>query len=335
VKAIVGIRLLSAVFVAASISAFAQDVGTADASSAGPGSETAPSASREEYLLGPNDQIKVWALGVEEISDRPFRLDPAGFIDLPLIGRIQASGMSAGELKETLLTRLAKDVRHPQVSIEILDYGSQPVSVMGAVGSPGVHQLRGRKTLAEVVALAGGFRSDAGPVIKITRLLKWGTVPLGEAKVDASGEYSIGELSIRSLLDGENPAANILIRPSDVLTVPTAQMVYVIGEVRKPGKFPLVEQQNISVLEVLSMAEGFASTAAPASARILRTPPGATQPTETAVDLKKIMSGKAQNITLQANDILFVPSNSNKKAATKALDAIISTATGVVIFRRP
>jgi polysaccharide export outer membrane protein len=320
-------HLIGIVFLAlASTSALAQTVAEEAGSAV---------ASHEEYLLGPNDQVKIWALGLDEISEKSYRLDPAGYIDLPLVGRIQASGLSPADLKEDLLVRLARNVRQPQVSIEILDFGSQPVSVMGAVTTPGVHQLKGRKTLAEVVALVGGFRPDAGPFIKITRLLKWGSVPLPDAKVDASGEYSIGELRIKSLLDGENPAANILIRPSDVLTVPTAQMVYVIGEVRKPGKFPLVDQESISVLEALSMAEGLSTTASPANARILRTPPGATQPIETIVDLKKVMAAKGQNVTLQPNDILFIPSTANRKAATKALDAIITTATGVVIFRRP
>jgi len=327
-------QLFTVASFALSLPAFAQD-GDSEVAVNLAVADIPPPVEREEYLLGSNDQIKIWALGLDEVSERPYRVDPAGYIDLPLLGRIQAAGLSVADLKQELLIRLAKDVRQPQVSIELTDFGSQPVSVMGAVGSPGVHQLRGRKTLAEVVALAGGFRPEAGPVIKITRLLKWGRIPLPEARLDPTGEYSIGELSIKTLLDGENPTANILVRPSDVLTVPTAQMVYVIGEVRKPGKYALSERQTISVLEALSMAEGFASTAAPASARILRTPPGASQLSETTVDLKKIMAGKGQNITLQANDILFIPSNANRKAATKALDAIITTATGIAIFRRP
>lgn len=295
----------------------------------------ASSIAREEYLLGPNDQIKLWTLGLEEISERPYRLDPAGYIDLPLLGRIPAAGLSSGELKENLLVRLSRDVRNPQVSVEIIDFGSQPVSVMGAIGTPGVHQLRGRKTLAEVIAMAGGFRADAGPVIKITRAVKWGAIPLAGASVHRSGDYILAEINIKDLLDGQNPTSNILIRPDDVLTVPTAQSVYVIGEVRKPGKYALSERKTISVLEALSLAEGFGSTAAPGSARILHVPPGETQPTETEVDLKKIMSGKGQNATLEANDILFIPSSSNKKAANKALDAIMATIPGMMIFRRP
>jgi polysaccharide biosynthesis/export protein len=291
-------------------------------------------ASQEEYLLGPNDQIKIWALGLEEISERPYRLDPTGFIDIPLVGRVHAEGLSPTALKEDLLVRFSRDVRKPQVSVELIEFGSQPVSVMGAVGTPGVHQLHGRKTLAEVVALAGGFRADAGPVIRITRLARWGSIPLSGARKDDTGGYILAELSIKELLAGTSPSTNILIRPNDVLTVPSAQAVYVIGEVRKPGKYSLSDRQDISVLEALSLAEGFGTTASPGSARILRIPPGETQPHETAVDLKKVMAGKAKNITLEPNDILFIPSSANKKAAAKALDAILATTTGMMIFRR-
>jgi protein involved in polysaccharide export with SLBB domain len=115
------------------------------------------------YTLGPDDQVKIWALGIEEIADKPVRIGPSGDLDLPLIGKVHALGLTVEQLKTELVQRFSKEVLKPQVSIEIVDFGSQPVSVMGAVNHPGVHQLRGGKTLMEVVSMADGLRSDAGP----------------------------------------------------------------------------------------------------------------------------------------------------------------------------
>src|SRR6266849_7019117 len=93
-------------------------------------------AQREQqshYVLGPDDQVKVWVLGVEEISDKPLRIDPGGDIELPLIGEIHAGGLTLEQLRAELTQRFSKEVLRPQVSVEIVDFCSQPVSVMGAV----------------------------------------------------------------------------------------------------------------------------------------------------------------------------------------------------------
>ena len=99
-----------------------------------------------------------------------------------------------------LVERLAKSLLHPQVSVEMVDFGSQPVSVMGAVNHPGVHQLGGRKTLAEVLALAGGTRPDAGPHVTISRQIRYGPIPLRSAKPDPTGDFSVAEVEIKELL---------------------------------------------------------------------------------------------------------------------------------------
>jgi len=290
---------------------------------------------QSQYVLGPDDQVKVWVLGVEEISDKPLRIDPSGDIDLPLIGQIHAGGLTLEELRAELTQRFSKEVLKPQVSVEIADFGSQPVSVMGAVNHPGVHQLRGRKTLMEVISMADGLRQDAGPRIKISREIQYGPVPLGTAKTDATGQFSVAEVAVKDLLAGTNPTENILIFPHDVVTVPGAEAVYVIGEVRKPGEVGLKGNATISVLQALSSAEGFGLTPAPQAAKIIRSVPGTTERTEIPVDLKKVIAGKAEDIAMRPNDILVVPPSGPKKAAARAVEAAIQTATGIVIWRHP
>ncbi len=109
------------------------------------------------YVLGPGDEVALWALGAEEISAHPIRVDPSGFIDVPLIGHFQAGGLTVEQLREELTRRLQAQIRRPQVSISITEFRSQPVSVLGAVNKPGTYQLQGQKTLLEALSLAEGF----------------------------------------------------------------------------------------------------------------------------------------------------------------------------------
>ena len=285
------------------------------------------------YLLGPNDQIKIWALGVEELGDKPVRIDPNGDVDLPLVGRVHAAGLSTAELKSELTKRFSKDLLKPQVSVELVDFGSQPVSVMGAVNHPGVHQLEGRKTLMEAISLADGLRQDAGPRVNISRQIQYGTIPLPNAKLDSSGKFSVADVGVKDLLSGTHPAENIPIFPNDVITVPPAERVFVIGEVKKPGEITL-KGDGLSVLQAVSTAEGLGSTAAGQKSKIVRITPGTSERKDIPVDVNKILAGQSEDIALRPNDILVVPSSIPKKAAARALEAAIQTVTGIAIWGR-
>lgn len=291
-------------------------------------------AQAEQYVLGPDDQIKIWALGVDEISDKPVRIDSSGEVALPIAGRVHAGGLAVEQLSHVLEERLAKEVRKPEVSVEIVEYGSQPVTLLGAVNHPGVLQLSGRKTVEEVLSMAGGLQANAGPYVKIARESRWGKIPLASAQADASGTFTVATLRVEDLLSATNPTNNILIRPHDTITVPTAEMVYVVGAVKKPGPFPLNERESVSVLQALSMAEGLGPAPKPQASKILRMVPGSNERKEIPVDVKKIMSGKGEDIALRANDILFIPDSMAKKAASRAAEAAVATATGVVIWGR-
>jgi len=287
------------------------------------------------YALGPDDQLKIWALGVEEIADKPVRVDPSGDIDLPLAGKVHAGGLTVDQLKAKLIEAFAKGVLRPEVSVEIVEFGSQPVSIMGAVNQPGVHQLRGRKSLVEVLSLANGFRPDAGGRVHISRQIQFGEIPLRTAKLDSTGQFQVADVSVKDLLSGTRPAENILIRPHDVITVPSTEFVYVIGEVHKPGEVPIKDRGTISVLQALSSAEGFGPIPAPQNAKIVRIAEGTDERIEIPIDLKKLLAGQGEDIAMRPYDILVVPINGPKKAAMRATEAAIQMATGVVIWRRP
>ena len=293
-----------------------------------------PTGDPSTHLLGPEDQIVIHALHAQEISEKPIRVDPVGDIRLPLIGQVHAAGLTLGQLQQELATRLKVHVQRPEVSVEIVEHKSQPVSVVGAVKNPGVYQLQGSKTLIEMISAAGGADPDAGSLVKITRRREWGSIPLPGARLDDSGEFMVGQVNLQSLIAASNPVENLAIYPHDVVSVPRAKLVYAIGEVHKSGGFVLREEETISVLQVLSLAEGLQQTAAREHAKILRAVPGSRQRVELTVNLKQIISGKAEDIALRPNDILFVPNSAARSAALRTLEAAIQMGTGVVIWRR-
>ena len=131
---------------------------------------------RANYLLGPDDQISVRIMEAQELADKPLRIDAGGFVELPLAGRVHAAGLTAEQLQGELRKRLETYIREPHVVVSIEEFRSQPVSVIGAVTNPGVVQLSGRKTLAEVLSMVGGLKPEAGNAVKITRRLEQGRI---------------------------------------------------------------------------------------------------------------------------------------------------------------
>ncbi len=299
---------------------------------------SAPPAQQEDYrstyVLGPDDQITIRVLDVDEIGSTPMRIDSAGNIRLPYVGRMHAAGLTVEQLQAEVTARLKTYMHEPDATVAITEFRSQPVSVLGAVRNPGVHQLQGRKTLVEILSLAGGLDPAAGPTVRITRRLEWGKVPLRNAWDDPTGQFSVAHVSVKAILEAENPEENILIRPYDVISVPRAEMVYVTGQVMRAGGFVLNERESMSVLEALALAGGADRFAAPQHSRILRRSSAGQDRTEIAVDLKKVIEGKAEDIALRPDDILFVPDNVSKRASVRAMEAAIQAATGVLIWRR-
>jgi polysaccharide export outer membrane protein len=292
------------------------------------------SAAQPQYVLGPGDQILIRAIDIDEISDKPVRIETSGLINLPMAGRLKAGGLTVEQLETELVKRLKTYVQDPQVTVAITEFRSQPVSVLGSVDKPGVHQLQGRKTLFEVLSLAGGLKPDAGHSIKITRGKDYGRIPLSNAQDDSTGRYSVASVAVKSVIEARNPRENIPIMPNDVISVPRAEMVYVVGAVKKSGGFILNDRENITVLQAISLAEGADRNAATKQAKILRIAAGQTTRLEIPVNVKEILAGRAADVSMSADDILFVPSSAARSAGMRAAEAAIQVATGVVIWRR-
>jgi polysaccharide export outer membrane protein len=286
------------------------------------------------YMLGPDDQISIRVLDADEISPQPVRIDAQGNISLPLAGRVPVAGLTVEQLEAEITKRLKNYLLKPTVSVTITEFRSQPISILGAVNRPGVHQLQGHKNLFEALALAEGLRTDAGGEIVITRRKEWGVIPLPGAVEEEGGAFSVAKVSVKSVMGAKNPNQNIDMRPNDVISVPKAEMIYVVGSVRRPGGFVLSEKETLSVLQALSLAEGLDRAAAAKNATILRAVPGSTQHSELPVNVQKILTGKSADMPLQANDVLFIPNNTAKSVALRSVDALVQTGSGVIVYRR-
>jgi polysaccharide export outer membrane protein len=279
------------------------------------------------YILGPNDQITVSVVELPEFSARPYRIDDDGTVSLPLLGRVQAGGLTLVQFEANLRKALEAQVRTPHITANVSETRTQPVSVMGAVNTPGTQQIQGSRTLFDVLAAAGGLKPEAGDTVTVTH-----HVPEGSLNVPEDAERST-ELKVRDVVELRDPKANILIRPYDQVMVSKAPVLYVIGNVHKPGGFTLERGKSVSALEALSFAEGLAPNASPGGARILRKESDAGARKDIPVNLKQILAGKGKDVQLYPNDILYVPDNTTQRVTTKILETTLATISGVIIWR--
>ncbi len=287
------------------------------ATAADPGwSRTSEAGVSGEYRCGPGDRLRIDVFEVEDLSGEAM-VAANGSIRMPLLGAVEAGGLTPSQI-ETRLTGLYAEglLRDPQIQVSVLDYGSQPVSVIGAVHSPGIYQLRGRRRLLDVLALAGGFSERVGEVVTIS----------------SPGDGAERQVALKPLLAGRAPELNLWVEPHDAIQVEAASLVYVLGSVGRPGGFPIENQERLTALQALSLAEGADGAAALKRARLIRR--ANDHRIEIEVNLARVLAGKDEDPTLAPNDILFVPASGAKTALHRGAEAVVQMATGVVIWRR-
>lgn len=317
-----------------------------------PGAVPAP----HEYRIGAEDLLDISVFEAPELN-RSLRVSASGEISLPLLGAVQAAGLTPRELEFVLQELFRRTyLNDPHVGVFVREMQSHPVSVFGAVKKPGVFQIRGTKTLLEMLSMAEGLAEDAGDTVLVMRgaglrglaeqndphpapdppdASQAGQAP-GETalsrKEPAGGDTS--EINLKNLLESGDARYNIPIYPGDIIKVTRAGVVYVVGEVNKPGGFVLKSNENISVLQAVALGEGLTRTAAKSQARIIRTDERSGARTEIALDLGKILAGKAPDPLLRPKDIVFVPNSAARSALFRGLEVALQTVSGVVVFRR-
>jgi polysaccharide export outer membrane protein len=270
---------------------------------------------RPNYVLGVNDQILIRAFEVDEINEKPFRIEPDGTITLPVIGQIKAAGLTVQELETDLVSRLKTYYKNPQVTIVIIQFRTEPVFFVGAFQKPGIYPLEGRRTLVEMLSSVGGLQPYASRRIKLTRRSESGTIPLPNAVENSEANVSTVEISMGSLRENVNPAEDISLEPYDVISVERAELVYIQGELGHTGAFELGERESISVLQVITLAGGLTRDADPEKARILRPVLTTSRRAEIPINLKSVLSARTNDYPLLPNDVLYVPRTKSRKQA--------------------
>ena len=216
---------------------------------------------------------------------------------MPLIGYVRLAGLSTSEAEAAIEAQLRQNkiVNDPQVSIYAKDFTSSGISVAGEVVKPGFYSAVGPHRLFDVLQLAGGTTDKASNKVTISH----------REQADAT------TVSI-SKNPAEMAASNVDLQPGDTVVVPRAGMVYVLGEISRPGGYVLNSNGGITVLQVIAAAGGPTHIAAYGKTTILHRTPTGLQ--EQKVDLKKLLRGKVPDIAVQADDILFVPTSGFKSA---------------------
>jgi len=297
--------------------------GPAGTSQTPPSGELPPDIS-SNYTLGPNDQILIRAPGVEEINERPFRIDSEGYVSLPMIGRIRAAGLTVQQLVADVTNRLREFFVKPEVFINVTQFRGAPVFFVGMFQRPGIVTLQGQRTLLEMLAYMGGLQPNASRRIRIRRHLEYGPIPLPNAVEDTERKTSTVEISFASLRENVNPAEDIVLQPNDVVTVERAEPIYVAGEVARPGPVELGERDYLTVTQVLTMSGGFTRDAKRADVRVLRPIIDTNRRAEIPIDLTGIYEGRVNDFPLLPNDLLYVPHSSTRTILTGLVPIALS-----------
>jgi len=319
-------------------------------------SDQALATEAGEYRIGAHDLLEINVFEAPELN-RSLRVSAGGEISMPLLGSIQSAGLTAQDLEGALERRLHTYMKDPHVSVFVNTIESHPVSVVGAVKKPGVFQIRGPKTVLEMLSLAEGLGEDAGDEVLVMRGagLRFvadsargqnaaGSVPVtlpadpppprpsrSEA-ADESTSASTIHIKLQDLLESGDPQFNVAVFPGDIVKVKRAGAVYVVGDVKKPGGFPVKNDREMSVLKAIALAEGLTTTSAKSRTKIIRTDEKTGERLEIPIDLGKIFAGKVADPPLKPSDIVFVPNSSGKSVFYRGTEAAIATATGFIIF---
>jgi len=280
--------------------------------------------------IGVDDLISISVYDSPELS-RTVRVGADGQIRLPMLKRcLKAEGLLPGELENVIAEALRSEqlLVDPVVTVNVAEYRSRPISVAGAVRHPLTFQAFGGVTLLDAITRAEGLSPEAGPEILVSR-----------KQPDENGIAATltQRISVRALIDAADPELNLKLSGGEEIRVPEAGKVYIVGNVKKPGAFPVRDVGDTSVLKLLALAEGLTPFAAK-QAYVYRREAKTSAKNEIPIELRKIVDRKSPDVTLQPDDIFYIPDNRGQRLTVGALEKIAgfgaATASGVLIWRR-
>lgn len=271
-------------------------------------------ASAPSIDIGPGDTLEVTVFDIRELSGR-FRVSQKGQVDLPLIGKTRVAGLTADEAAAEIQARLKSGgfVLHPQVTVLISQYATQGADVMGEVNRPGIYPTLGSRRLLDMLTLAGGVNGSAGNLVTI---------------IHRKDPHHPVYLALAQTAAGLKLQANPVILPGDTIVVQKSGIVYILGDVSRPGGYLIDNNEPLSLLQALTLAGGSTSTSDVRDARLIRKLASGKE--EIKLNLKKIYLGKEADIAVNDGDILYVPSSNLKTFIYRGFTGIATTANTAV-----
>jgi polysaccharide export outer membrane protein len=303
------------------------------------GAAAAQTTVRDDYLIGEDDLLNVYILDVPELS-REYRVSSTGRVEIPLLkDPLLAAGMTLSQFSEELSKELksAGLVSDPHVNTSVNQSRLHAVAITGAVKRPQIYALLSETTLLDILSQAEGLADDAGNAAIVSR----GDIGMhalslkNKASTQGPAETTrTTSVDLKRLFESGDAGLNIAIYPGDRVTIPRAGVIYVVGAVNKPGGFTMrASSHGMTVLQAVALAENAKTTAHQDQTMIIRNdsraPEGRKQ---IPINLKKILQGKAPDPTLEAEDILFVPDSSGKRALHRGIEGILQVTTGAAIY---
>jgi polysaccharide export outer membrane protein len=265
--------------------------------------------------IGPGDDLDITVFGLPELSQHA-RVGNSGDVSLPLVGNLHLAGLSSDNAQMLIERRLTAGhfVNNPHVSVYVKEYTTEGISLMGEVSRPGVYSALGAQRLLDLIQTAGGLTSKAGRTVTVTHR-------------DDPKHPTTLTLTDDPAKTAEN---NIEILPGDAIAVSKAGIIYVVGEVNRPGGF-VMEDNKITASQVLAMAAGPTHTAALNGTMMIRHTPEGLK--DIPLPLKKVLQGKIADIELQPDDIIWVPSSKAKGIAGATASTILNSLLSLAIYR--
>ena len=290
-----------------------------------PGQEPAPAHRRSSAManspainIGPGDLLDIEVFDTPELSTH-IRVTQDGFANLPVIGRIELSGLNADQAARAIEDELRSRnlLLEPHVTVFITEYASQGATVSGEVRDPGIYPTLGKRRLLDMLAIAGGISATAGKTVSIIH------------RDDPTHPQNI---ALQALPENLGAQLNPEIYPGDTIVVAKAGVVYIVGDVAKAGGFLVDNNDPLSTAQAISLAGGPNRTASLSKTRLIRKVDGGRQ--EYVLDLAKLLKGEQADLPLKDGDIIWVPSSQLKTFGYRGIEAAIAISTGLIIYNR-
>jgi polysaccharide export outer membrane protein len=274
----------------------------------------------ETLLIGPGDQIHVQVVDTPELEQHP-RVTDSGEVPLVGVGKVKVAGLTPSAAAAAIQSRLiaAHYMNHPDVVVSVEQYATQSVSILGEVKAPGAYPVGTPRSILDVLALAGGLTNIADRNILVQRR--------GDPAHPI--HYNFSNDAGRAIAD------QVLVHPGDIVVVPRAGIVYVLGDVNRPGGYAMSNNQSqLTMLQAIATAGGLTKTAKQGQARLIRKLPDGAY-SDRKLSVGELQQGKLPDIAMQPGDVLYVPFSYGRNLAVMGSGAIAAAATSSAVYALP